>query len=157
MKHNKLHSIAHNYTDSLVCDFGLLLGYHYPTNVFADAAANGKQGLVVDFLTGRVHAKQYSEDLSCGIPLYRNKFAEFCEKHGADNRDFHMFRVRFEAKGQGGHYIVTIKDSAGKCSSRNYERLSGKRVKLADSQGRLRPEILTDPDAETLGCDILRE
>jgi hypothetical protein len=54
MKHNRLHSVAHNFADSLAS--GFVVG-HCHTDVFADAAANGDKGIIVDFPGGKVFAR----------------------------------------------------------------------------------------------------
>lgn len=156
MKHDQLHSIAHNYAASLASGLGFVVG-HYPTDVFKDAAANGTEGIVVDFLTGQVFAENCSDELRRGVPIYRDSFQRFCQKHGADKLDFSMCRVRFVSGWIYNFFIVTIRDRAGKCSSREYGGWSGQRVKQKDSLGRFRPKLLSTPDAETLkfaGSDV---
>lgn len=149
MRHNRLHAVAHNFAESLASGLGFVIGY-YPTDVFKEAAANGEQGLVVDFLNGEVLAERCSKDLRRAISKYRDAFPEFCAKHGVEQADFRMFRVRF-LKGQlHNPWIVTIEDSDGKSSSREYRGVPGRRVKDKDELGRLRPRRLSEPDTVTL-------
>jgi hypothetical protein len=63
-----------------------------------------------------------------------------------------MFRARFLKRQLHNPWIVTIEDSAGKSSSREYQGVPGRRVKDKDELGRLRPRILPEPDAVTLEC-----
>jgi len=149
MKHSRLHSVAHNFTASLASGLGFVVGY-CPIDIFGDAAANGSPGLVVDFLTGRVFAKRCSLDLRLGMPLFQREFAGFCRKHGVSRQDYRLFRARFICKPLAELFIVTITDSSGKCTSREYAGSPGERVKVMDELGRLRPAVLRVPDAETL-------
>lgn len=153
MKHDRLHSVAHNFADSMASGLGFVVG-HCPTDVFADAAANGEIGVIVDFLRGRVFGKSSSYELRRALPLYCKAFPNFCEIHGANVLDFTMFRARF-VWGQLHHrYLVTIEDSRGKCSTREYEGCPGRRVKQYDAlTGFHRPKIMQTPDIETLKCN----
>ncbi len=154
MKHNRLHSVAHNFADSMSSGLGFVVG-HCMTDVFSDAAANGEIGVIVDFLSGEIFAKNCSDELSDCVPQFHKAFPKFCEKHSVDVLDFRMFRVRFVSEQLYNYYLVTIEDSRGKCSTRVYYGFPnvGKRVKQNDRLRAFhRPKIWQTPDKETLEC-----
>lgn len=138
MKHSQLHAIAHNFTDSLACGLGFVVGY-YETNVFADAACNPDGYLVVDFLTGQLDEGTASDQLLHALPVYRNAFENFCQKHGATKSNFIEFKTRFEAGRFENMYSITITDARGRRSSIDYAGIPGKRVRIHDDQGRVIP------------------
>lgn len=143
MKHSQLHAIAHNFTDSLASGLGFVVGY-YETHVFAEAARNPNGYLVVDFLTGQLDEGTASDQLLHALPVFRNAFADFCQKHGAAKADFTEFKARFEAGRRGHVYSVTITDARGRRSSIDYHGMPGKRIKMRDGQGRIIPAKAAD-------------
>ncbi|MEM8742114.1 MAG: hypothetical protein AAGE13_11555 [Pseudomonadota bacterium] len=138
MKHSQLHAVAHNFTDSLASGLGFVIGY-CETHVFADAACNPDGFLVVDFLTGQLDEGTATDQLVHALPIFRNGFEGFCQKHGASNSDFAEFKARFEAGRRGNMYSITITDARGRRSSIDYEGIPGRRVKMLDDQGHVAP------------------
>ena len=143
MRHNRLHSVAHNFADSLASGLGFVVGY-CPTDVFADAAASPDCVLGVDFLAGEVVAGFASAELQRALPLYRDAFSEFCRRHDVERSDFSQFTVQYALLGQLKRYTVTVRDQKGRTSSREYEGGAGRRVKEVDALGRLRPKVIRD-------------
>lgn len=138
MKHSQLHAVAHNFTDSLACGHGFVVG-HCETHVFADAACNPDGCLVVDFLTGQLDEGSGSGQLLHALSLFQNGFENFCQKHGASKSDFTEFKTRFEAGRGGNMYTVTITDGCGRRSSIDYKGIPGQRIKTLGDQGRITP------------------
>ncbi|MBT8457156.1 MAG: hypothetical protein HKO95_17730 [Rhodobacteraceae bacterium] len=138
MKHSELHAIAHNFADSLASGQGFVVG-HYPTDVFADASSNPGRFLVVDFLTGQLDEGTASDQLLHALPVFRNEFKNFCQKHCASTSDFKEFKTRFEAGYLGATYTVTITDVRGRRSAIEYKGFPGKRTKMLDDQRRVVP------------------
>lgn len=146
MKHSKLHSVAHNYADSLAGGLSFVVPNHaIHTHVFAEAAANVDGYLVADFLTGDVVGAYPGGEIEHALPLFKNAFPEFCEKHHVAYSEFAAFRVRFVAGARGNSYIITIQDQSGRRSSREYVGNAGKRAQTVDDLGRRRPKILDAP------------
>ena len=138
MKHSVLHAIAHNFADSLASGQGFVVGY-YPTDVFADALSSPDRFLVVDFLTGQIDEGTGSDQLLHALPVFRNEFENFCQKHGASKSEFKEFKTRFEAGYLGATYTVTITDVRGRRSAIEYKGIPGKRTKILDDQKRIVP------------------
>lgn len=144
MKHRRLHAIAHNYSDSLASGKGFVVGY-YGTAVFADAAANVDGKLTVDFINGTIDATYVSANLLGAIVAYRAAFPDFCLKHDAEVDDFGEFRTEFFAGFGGNCFTVTIADRRGKRSSIKYKGIPGRRIKMLDPHGRVRPNVTIHP------------
>ncbi|MEM9197802.1 MAG: hypothetical protein AAGD12_08095 [Pseudomonadota bacterium] len=138
MKHSQLHAVAHNFNDSLASGLGFVVGY-CETHVFAGAACNPDGFLVVDFLTGQLDEGTATDQLVHALPIFRNEFEGFCQKHGASNSDFAEFKARFEAGRRGNMYSITITDARGRRSSIDYEGIPGRRFKMLDDQGHVAP------------------
>lgn len=140
MKHRQLHSIAHNYADSLASGLGFVVGY-CETFVFEEAAACNEGHITIDFLTGKVSGGSPSDDLERAISLYRDAFPGFCRKHGADISDFRAMSVRYMADRLSRWFTVTIEDMRDHRSSIDYEGVPGHRVRILDELGRIRPKV----------------
>ncbi len=146
MKHSKLHGIAHNFADSLAGGLSFVVPNHVIlTHVFAEAASNVDGYFVADFLTGKAEGAWPHGEVEYALPLFRNAFPEFCEKHGVEFTDFKAFLVRFVAGKGGNSYVITIQDRSGRRSSREYVGNAGKRSETLDDLGRRRPKILDEP------------
>lgn len=148
MRHKILHSIAHNFAQSIASGHGGVVGrISSDADVFVDAAANENSEVIIDFLAGRIMADYCSDGLRGAITTYQRAFPDFCTKNGAKASDYRTFRVRFiSPHALGKRYIVTVEDSAGRRSSREYEGIRGRRVMLLDDRGRFRPKIHLQPD-----------
>lgn len=146
MKHNKLHCVAHNYTASLAGGLSFVVPHHViHTHVFAEAAANENGFIVANFLTGEVGGAYPGGEIEYALPLFKNAFPSFCEKHDVEVLDFAVFLVRFIAGKDGHSYVITIEDRSGRRSSREYIGNKGKRSEMRDNLGRRRPKILDAP------------
>ena len=146
MKHSKLHGIAHNFADSLAGGISFVVPDQFiQTNVFEEASANGIGHIIVDFLTGDVQGAVTGGDVENAIPMFKDAFPAFCEKHGVDVAEYRAFIVRYVFARIGITYIVTVEDRDGKRSSREYIGLPGKRTRELDASGRHRPKHLSEP------------
>ncbi|MGR3636536.1 MAG: hypothetical protein ACU0BK_11525 [Shimia sp.] len=146
MKHSKLHGIAHNFADSIAGGLSFVVPNNViHTYVFADAAANGDGYIVADFLTGKTEGAYPHGEIVSALPLFKNAFPGFCEKHGVEFSDFTAFVVRFVAAKDGNSYVITIEVRTGRRSSREYVSSSGKLSETLDDLGRRRPKILETP------------
>ena len=146
MKHNKLHGVAHNFADSLAGGLSFVVPHLViHTHIYAEAAANGEGFIIADFLTGKVEGAYPEGEVEYAIPLFKNAFPEFCEKHGVDIADYRTFLVRFISASGGNGYVVTIEDREGKRTSREYLGIQGKRSTVLDDLGRRRPKHLSAP------------
>lgn len=142
MKHKQLHSIGHNYADSLASGLGFVVG-HCEANVFADAASSPDCHLTVDFLNGNLLNGTASKQLLSAIPIFQNEFDNFCQKHGTTRCDFEEFTVRFEAGRRSKRYFVTVADKRGRRSTIEYIGVPGRRIKMLDHLGRVVPNKAT--------------
>lgn len=96
MKHSKLHGVAHNYAASLAGGLSFVVSHYViQTSVFAEAAANEEGCLLADFLTGKVQGAYPEGEVEHALPLFKNAFPDFCQKHGVDISDYKAFLVRF--------------------------------------------------------------
>ncbi|MGH1413260.1 MAG: hypothetical protein ACRBB0_07185 [Pelagimonas sp.] len=130
MKHSKLHSVAHNYADSLAGGLSFVVPNHVlHTHVFAEAAASPSKCVTISFLTGHT-TDAYSEgELENVAPLFKNAFPAFCDKHGVDVLDYVICDVRFSAIPTGNQYSVTVEERNGRRSTRDYVGVPPKRLK----------------------------
>ena len=139
MKHAQLTAIAHNIADSMASGLCFVIGI-YQVDVFAEAKRNDPPSLTVDFIGGQVVEGAASQSLQRAVELFRERLPGFCEKHGALISDFAEFRVRFESLRLGPRFVVMITDSRGTRSETEYAGIPGRRIKILDDQGRIRPK-----------------
>ncbi|WP_282608613.1 hypothetical protein [Pelagibius sp. Alg239-R121] len=137
MKHKQLHSIAHNFADSLASGLGFVVGM-FGTDVFADAASNDDGVVSVDFLNGTIKGRTVDDRLPRAISLYQKAFPQFCAKHGATESNFRQFEVRFTHLAPTTGFAVTIEDDKGRVSTEDYVGTPGKRIVKLDALGRRR-------------------
>lgn len=143
MKHRKLHGVVHNYADSLAGGLSFVVPHCViQTSVFAEAAANEEGCLLADFLTGKVQGAYPEGEVEHALPLSKNAFPDFCQKHGVDISDYKAFLVRFISGSEGNSYVITVEDHNGRQSSREYLGDVGKRSETLDNLGRRRPKNL---------------
>jgi len=146
MKHNKLHGVAHNYADSIAGGLSFVVPHQViHTHVFAEAASNKDGFLVADFLTGKVQGAFPEGEAEHALPLFKNAFPEFCDKHSIDVSDYKALLVRFISDSDGNRFVVTVEDRTGRRSSREYVGNQSKRSETLDDLGRRRPKILDTP------------
>jgi hypothetical protein len=137
MKHRELRAIVHNVADSLASGIGLLVGV-YEMDVFGEASRCENGSLTVDLLSGRVADGAASESLSRAVSLYREALAKLCA--GGSVGELREATVRFWSDALSPHFAVTIEDARGRRSTTNYASVPGRRPKVADTLGRLRPQ-----------------
>ncbi len=146
MKHSILHSVAHNFTDSLAGGLSFVVpGHMIGISVFAEAARHINGYFIANFLTGRACGELLDDELATFLPLFRNAFPDFCEQNQVNYSDYTAFLVRFISQSSGNKYVITIEDRNGRRSSREYLGNSGKRSEIVDPLGRRRPKKLRVP------------
>ena len=138
MKHSVLHSVGHNFADSLAGGTSFIVGC-YDLDVFAVASLNRNRSVYIDFLHGTVESETEDKKLANAIALFRDTFPNFCRKHRVNPFCFRRFVVCFSVKSSGRSFTVTIQDNRGKTSSREYFGNPGRRRKTLDHLGRPRP------------------
>jgi len=139
MKHAELRAIVHNVADSLASGIGLLIG-HYETDVFDEASRSGGGSLTIDLLAGRVTEGTASEALSEAVSLYREALADLCVKAGGSVAELSQAKVRYWSDPLDRGFAVTIEDANGRRSTTEYAGVPGRRPKVMDALGRLRPK-----------------
>ena len=139
MKHTELHSVAHNFADSLAGGISFIVGC-YDLDVFAVAAANTDNSVLIDFLNGKIESECDDEKLEAAIPLFKNAFPGFCDKHGISSHDFKRFVARYVASASGPTYTITIEDRRGRKSAKEYFGIPGRKREALDHLGRRRPK-----------------
>jgi hypothetical protein len=140
MKFGTLTAIGHNIADSVACGMGFMLGA-YQMDVFGEAGRTPEGFIEVDFLTGETSGGQPSASLALGLQLYADKaLPQLCESHGGTVSEFRKLNVRFWPGPLYGRFEVRVEDQKGHSSTAEYEGLPGKRVKVLDHLGRVRPK-----------------
>jgi hypothetical protein len=139
VKHAALRAVVHNVADSLASGIGLLIG-HYEMDVFGEAARSPGGSLTIDLLHGHVTEGVASSSLAEAVSLYRAALARLCARAGGSVADLSQAHVRYWSDPLGPRFAVTIQDASGRCSTTEYVGVPGKRPKVMDALGRLRPK-----------------
>jgi hypothetical protein len=139
-KFDELRAIAHNLADSFGSGIGLLIGA-YTMDVYGEARSAPDGVVTVDFLAGTIAGGKPSPTLARAAAKYRDALPEFCDKHGAAASAFRELTARYAADelGRPG-FVVTVVDREGRLSADRYVGTPGRRAKILDPLGRLRPE-----------------
>lgn len=140
MKHAELRAIVHNVADSLASGIGLLIGV-YEIYVFEEASHSPGASITVDFLSGSVREGECTPLLSRAAALYREALADLCAKAGGSVAELVEARAGFWSDALGPRFAVTIEDARGCRSTTEYAGIPGKRVKVMDGLGRVRPKL----------------
>lgn len=138
MKHNELRAIVHNTADSLASGLGFLIGY-YETDVFGEAAQSEDGSLTIDLLEGRVAKGTASKSLSEAVALYKEALARLVTQAGGSPSELREATVRYWSDAIERRSLITIEDANGRRSSTEFAGVPGKRPKVIDALGRLRP------------------
>lgn len=139
-KFDELRAIAHNLADSFGSGIGLLIGA-YTMDVYGEARGAPGGVITVDFLAGTLAGGEPSQTLARAAVRYRDALPEFCDKHGAAASAFRELTARYSADGLGCQgFVVTVIDREGRSSVDRYVGTPGRRAKVLDPLGRLRPE-----------------
>jgi len=145
MKFDQLRSIGHNIADSLASGIGLPIGI-YETDVFAEAKCQtGQAFIIVDFLTGTCASGAPSASLARAITLYRDAFADLCKRHGTSPSAFQKLTAQYSIDALGRRFIVTVEDRYGHHADDEYVGTTGRRVRVVDHLGRVRPKTSSKP------------
>lgn len=139
MEHAELRAIVHNVADSLGSGIGLMIG-HYETDVYGEALRSPEGAITVDFLKGTVIEGEPSASLAASVALYRDALASLCFKAGGSLADFAEAKTRFYSDALDRRFTVTVESQDGRRSTTDYAGVPGKRVKILDALGRLRPK-----------------
>ncbi|TDQ63670.1 hypothetical protein ATL17_1677 [Maritalea mobilis] len=146
MRHKKLHSVAHNYAASLAGGVSFVVPNRLLlSDIFAEAAANKEGVITADFLTGEVDGAIKNGEVEQALPLLKNAFPQFCEKHGVHASEYKAFLARFVLHRTEVSYFITIEDDNGKRSTVEYIGRAGKRAEELDHLGRRRPKLSSNP------------
>jgi hypothetical protein len=116
-----------------------MIGY-YPMDVYAEAAAAPEGYVEVDFLTGRISGGQVSPSFSAAIKIYQEELPKLCERHGVEVTDLHKLTARFSGQGFSRGFSVMTEDNDGRTATDYFRGMPGKRVKVLDHLGRVRPK-----------------
>ena len=144
-KFDELRSIGHNIADSLGSGICFLIGI-YHVDVFDEARKAPESFITVDFLTGTTSGGRPSPSLARAVMLYRDALADLCGKHGTAPSAFRELTARYSADWYGPSFVVRVVDQQGRSSTDRYVGRPGRRAKILDRSGRLRPE---KPQSET--------
>jgi hypothetical protein len=140
MKIGTLQAIGHNIADSVASGIGLMIGV-YSMDIFSEASSTPEGYIEVDFLTGTTSGGRPSAGLASALKLYSEEaLPQLCERHGVAVSDFRKLDVRFWRGTLNGRFEVTVEDKLARVSRAEYEGSPGKRVKVLDHLGRLRPK-----------------
>jgi hypothetical protein len=139
VKHAELRSIVHNVGDSLGSGIGLLIGV-YEMDVYGEASRSQDGSLTIDLLAGRVTEGTASSSLAEAVSMYRDALAKLCSKAGGSISELREATVRYWSDPLGCRFAVTIEDTSGRRSTTEYVGVPGKRPKVMDALGRLRPK-----------------
>jgi hypothetical protein len=139
MKFKELEAIGHNIADSLGSGVGLPIGFYF-TEVFGEASRSSDGDVVIDFLSGKSVSGDVSADLAGAVAMYRNALAVLCEKHGTTPSAFSQLAVRYSTINSRSTMLVTVADHLGHTSTMEFEGFSGRRTKVLDHLGRVRPK-----------------
>jgi hypothetical protein len=139
VKHSELRAIAHNLADSLAS--GLHIDYGSRSDIFGEIAQSPEKYLLVDFLTGHVEGCEPSQALRGAIAFYRDTLPQFFERNHASISDMRELKVRYYFVFIQKRFLVTFTDARGRQSVTEYGGWGGKRIKVLDWLGRIRPKI----------------
>ncbi len=137
-KFGELRAIGHNIADSMASGMGFMIGV-YTMNVYAEVAAAPEGYIDVDFLTGRVSGGSVTKSFMDDVKKYQLELPSLCERHGIEIASFRKLTVRFSGQGVLRGFSVTTEDHQGRSSTDHFRGSPGKRVKILDHLGRVRP------------------
>lgn len=138
-KFNKQRAVGHNIADSVASGIGLMVGI-YSMDVYAEAAASPNGYIDVDFLTGATSGGAVTQTFADAIKKYQAALPKLCESHGIEVADFRKLTARFSGQGVLKGFSVTTEDHQSRCSTDEFSGSPGKRVKVLDRLGRIRPK-----------------
>jgi hypothetical protein len=138
MKFNELRSIGHNIADSLASGVSMLVG-QYDLDIFAEARAEACGYIEVDFLAGTSTGSAVSPLLARAISTFPEILPKLCEQHAVKVSVFRRLSARFSASPLGPRFVVTVEDLVGRTAVDEYEGLPGRRARILDPLGRVRP------------------
>jgi len=136
MKHDQLCAIGHNVADSMASGLAFLIGC-YPVDVFGEAA-NSEGVIEIDFLHGKIVRGSASDSLRSATLRFAEVLPAFCRENGADISDFEALSVTFDATLQEKRATLYVADRAGRASFTEYAGIPLKRLRVLDSNGRIR-------------------
>lgn len=140
MKFSTLSAIGHNLADSVASGMGFMLGI-YEMDIFGEARRAPEGFIEVDFLTGNTSGARPSASLARGLRLYSEQaLPKLCESHGGTASEFRKLTVRFSTGPLVSRFEVTVEDQKGQVSTTEYEGIPGRRAKVLDHLGRIRPK-----------------
>lgn len=139
MKLGVLTSIAHNIADSLASGAGLMVGV-YDVDLFGEVGRSPGGWIEIDFLAGDITGAEPSAALVRAVRAYSDALPGLCERHGAQVDAFRRLTVRFSGAGALAGFVTTVEDHDGRRSIDEYRGVPGRRLKVLDALGRIRPK-----------------
>ena len=144
MKFNVLRSVGHNTAHSFATGCGFLIGAG-GMDVFEEAARSADGFIAVDFLTGTCIGAKPSPTLARAVILYRELLAILCVRQTISPSAFTTltahYRTDYPGVRLGVRFLVTVEDDQGRRAVDEYLGMTGSRVRIVDSLGRLRRKV----------------
>lgn len=144
MKRTQLLSVLHNYADSLSSGLGFA-ARRVETDVYGEAAKCPGQSITVDFLKGTTD-QNVSRSLQDAVALYRDRFPDFCARHGTSVQAYIDARATYAIVRGMRQFSVFLTDADGRHLSADYEGTHGRRIREVDNSGRFRRRALSTED-----------
>jgi hypothetical protein len=138
MKFRQLESIAHNIADSLGSGVGILVGA-YEMDIFGESTRTPEGFIEIDFLTGKAVGGKVSRSLAREVSLYRLGLVRLCNKHMVSRWAFSELSARYSVDRFERHTVVSVRDHLGRRSVKEYVGCPGRRIRILDRLGRVRP------------------
>ena len=117
----------------------MLIGV-YEMDIYGEASRSRKGFIQVDFLTGKSTGARPSLSLRRAIRKYKDGLALLCAKHGTTPDAFRTLTARYSRDSIGTRMLVTVEDQKRRPSVKEYVGIPGKRIRVLDPLGRVRPK-----------------
>jgi hypothetical protein len=112
----------------------------YEIDVFGEASRSPQGFITVDFLTGTSAGGRPSRSLARVIARFRDALADLCRKHGTSPAVFRELTASYSIDAHGRRFLVTVEDQEGHRSVDEYVGIPGRRIRVLDHLGRVRPK-----------------
>ena len=135
----ELRAVGHNIADSMASGIGIMIGI-YTMDVYAEVASAPEGYIDVDFLTGKTSGGSVTQSFADAVKKYQIELPSLCERHGIKVTDYRKLTVRFAGQGVLRGFCVMTEDNQGRMATDHFRGSPGKRVKIVDHLGRVRPQ-----------------
>jgi hypothetical protein len=116
---------------------------HYETDVYGEAQGSPGGAITIDLLQGIVIEGDPSTSLAKSAELYRDALSSLCSKNGGSVDELAQANARFWSDDLNRRFTLTVTGRDGRRSMTEYAGTPGRRVKVLDALGRLRPKPST--------------